>query len=87
MVKDRNARITLKEIYQTIFKKKRKVKRLRSLSAMESSIYSSRSLSSTKSAFGSKKSYEEIILKILKIRNQSWFLIKLFKACAVDLAI
>lgn len=36
-------------------------------------------MSSTKSQFGSKKLYNEIILKLMKQRSMSWFMVRLFR--------
>jgi serine/threonine protein kinase len=86
-VKDRTERITLNEVYQTLFPNKKKVKRLRSLSegGMQSSYLSSSSMSSSKSQFGSKQAYAEILMKILRHRNISWFLLRLFKRIVVNI--
>jgi hypothetical protein len=67
-------------VYQALFSKVRKAKRMKSLSEsnMYSSKMSSKSLSVSKSQFGSKKAYADIVLKILRQRNFSWLLIKLF---------
>lgn len=79
--KDRSERASLNEVYLSLFPSKKKVKRLRSLSlsGMQNSHMSSSSVSSSKSQFGSKQIYTEILMKILRHRNISWLLIKIFK--------
>lgn len=42
-------------------------------------------MSASKSQFGSKKIYKDILLKIMRHRNMSWFLVKLFHRVTVDI--
>jgi hypothetical protein len=73
--------MTLNEVYQWMFPNKKKVRRLRSLSESMGNSRLSRasSLSSSKSQFGNKQAYAEILMKILRHRSMSWLLLRLFR--------
>ncbi len=85
--KDRHHRWSLSEVYQCIFHKLKKVKRMRSLSEnkFDSSGLTTASMTSTKGVIGSKKLYEMIIVKLLRQRAYSFLLIKLFRTVTVGL--
>jgi hypothetical protein len=91
--KDRQDRLSISEVYQSLFSKVRKVKRMQSLSEsnLQTSNLSRMSTSSShrsvmgKSQFGSKKTYAEILLKVLRFRNMSYLLLKMFSRVAVDI--
>ena len=84
LTKDRHRRLSINEVYKCIFSKLGKVKRMRSLSEnnINTSRLSNTSMSSTKSQFGSNKLYYEIILKLMRQRNMSLFLVRLFRTIA-----
>lgn len=85
-IKDRSDRVSLNQLYLSLFPNKKKVKRLRSLSesGMQSSYLSTSSQSSNKSHFGGKQIYAEILMKILRQRSISWFLLRMFKRVVVS---
>ena len=84
-IKDRYQRWTITDVYQCIFSKLKKVKRLRSLSQnIGSSRMTSMSLRSSNPQINTK-AMSQISLKILQQRAMSLMLIKLFKTISVTL--
>ena len=86
IAKERHRRLSLNEVYKCLFSKLKKIQRMRSLSQNNlgfSQISNNTSLSVRKSQFGSKKLYNEILMKLMRQRNMSWFLVKLFRSITI----
>ena len=86
--------MSVTEIYQVLFKNKKKVKRLKSLQYnSDNSSYKSSKISRMSSSVSSNHSattkpiYTEIISKILRFRSVSWFLVRMFKLVTVSIRI
>lgn len=84
--RDRYQRYTISDVYQCLFSKLKKVKRLRSRSeSLGGSRITEHSLSSSKTLSKHNKMLEDFILKILQQRNMSLLLVRVFRTVTVML--
>lgn len=86
VAKDRFQRYTLTDVYQTLFSKLKKVRRMRSRSeSLLGSQMTEASLASSKFMNKNNKLISDILLKIMQQRNMSLLLVRLFRTVTVVL--